>query len=94
MAIEQDQIAAPFPVFDRNVSEPLVYLEQYYAYILHEAELAAQWYFHKRCIKKRIGSGLRYFALLMTTLAGVLPLISSILYAQAGPFTLERRIVK
>ncbi len=53
-------------------------LDKLYDYAVGEVERYIQWYYEKRKVKRRLGLWLRVFAIVITAIAGVIPIVNGI----------------
>ncbi|QEL14857.1 SLATT domain-containing protein [Limnoglobus roseus] len=55
------------------------------AYVVTEIKLSAAWYIRKRSLKRRIGQAIRLGAMILAAIAGVLPVLATILVTDGKP---------
>lgn len=53
-------------------------LDKLYDYAVGEVERYIQWYYEKRKVKRRLGLWLRVFAIVITAIAGIIPIVNGI----------------
>ncbi len=78
MAKPEDLKPTEFPQSSWEPKEAVLSLDKLFVYVTAKAERAVNWYYVKRDSRRRMGSLLRYGAILSTGTAGVIPLLGTI----------------